>query len=197
MDAERELELSETLTAKQIRFCQEYMVDLNGTQAATRAGYSEDSANVISSQLLTKLNIREYVAELQKDAANSLKITKEKILSGGKMLSFYDIRNMFNENGNLKPIEDLDDTTAFAITSFEVEEQKYKITGDSDSIVTTQVKKVKFADRRGSLDLLNKMLGYYAPQVIQADITSKGESFVSAINILPPGSENIEIKENE
>jgi phage terminase small subunit len=46
------------LTLKQEMFCREYLVDLNGTQAAIRAGYSEDTAKEIASQNLTKLNIK-------------------------------------------------------------------------------------------------------------------------------------------
>jgi phage terminase small subunit len=46
------------LTPKQLAFCQEYVVDKNGTQAAIRAGYSENSANEQAAQLLAKLSIK-------------------------------------------------------------------------------------------------------------------------------------------
>lgn len=155
------LELEEQLTPKQIRFCQEYMVDLNGTQAAIRAGYSEDSAAAIASQNLIKLNIKDYISELQKDAANSLKITKEKVIAGLKMLSFYDPRKFFDENGNLKAIADLDDETAFALSSFEITEERG---GTGNQLVLAYTKKIKMNDRKGAMDMLNKMLGYYAPE---------------------------------
>ena len=47
------------LTAKQQRFCDEYLIDLNATQAAIRAGYSEKNARNIASENLAKPNIRE------------------------------------------------------------------------------------------------------------------------------------------
>lgn len=50
------------LTEKQKRFCDEYLIDLNATQAAIRAGYSEKTANVIGCENLTKPNIQEYIA---------------------------------------------------------------------------------------------------------------------------------------
>lgn len=53
------------LNAKQEAFCQEYIVDFNATQAAIRAGYSEKTANRIGSQLLSKLDIKQRVAELR------------------------------------------------------------------------------------------------------------------------------------
>lgn len=54
------------LNAKQKRFCEEYLKDLNGTQAAIRAGYSVKSAAVIAVQNLIKLNIQEYIQERQR-----------------------------------------------------------------------------------------------------------------------------------
>lgn len=153
--------IKEKMTAKQVKFCQEYLIDLNGTQAAIRSGYSEETANVIASQNLTKLNIQAYIAELQEEAANSLKITKEKVLQGLKMLSFYDPRKFFDENGNLKAIADLDDETAFALSSFEITEERG---GTGNQLVLAYTKKIKMNDRKGAIDMLNKMLGYYAPE---------------------------------
>ena len=49
------------MTAKQQRFCDEYLLDMNATQAAIRAGYSEKSARVIAAENLTKPNIKAYV----------------------------------------------------------------------------------------------------------------------------------------
>ncbi len=49
------------MTAKQIRFCDEYLIDLNATQAAIRAGYSEKTARKIGSENLSKPDIREYI----------------------------------------------------------------------------------------------------------------------------------------
>ena len=59
------------LTEKQKRFCDEYLVDLNGTQAAIRAGYSKKSARFIGSDHLTKPNIRAYIDKRLEDAAMS------------------------------------------------------------------------------------------------------------------------------
>ncbi|MGN1318413.1 MAG: terminase small subunit [Lachnospirales bacterium] len=53
------------LTAKQKRFCEEYIIDCNATQAAIRAGYSELSARQMGTENLSKPSIREYISELQ------------------------------------------------------------------------------------------------------------------------------------
>ncbi len=53
------------LTEKQKRFCEEYLVDLNATQAAIRAGYSKKSAYSIGEENLKKPKIRNYICELK------------------------------------------------------------------------------------------------------------------------------------
>ena len=51
------------MTPKQKRFCDEYLIDCNATQAAIRAGYSEKTAKVIGAENLTKPDIRAYIDE--------------------------------------------------------------------------------------------------------------------------------------
>lgn len=53
------------LNKKQASFCREYVIDYNGTQACIRAGYTASCANVTASKLLTKTNIKAYIAELE------------------------------------------------------------------------------------------------------------------------------------
>lgn len=53
------------MTPKQKKFCVEYLIDLNATQAAIRAGYSKKTANRIANQLLSKLDIRNYIKDLR------------------------------------------------------------------------------------------------------------------------------------
>jgi len=68
------------LTAKQETFCQEYLVDLNATQASIRAGYSEKSANIIACENLAKPNIQERISELQVERAERTRIDADWVL---------------------------------------------------------------------------------------------------------------------
>lgn len=68
------------LTPKQERFCQEYVIDLNGTQAAIRAGYSENCAKEQASDLLTKPNIQGFIKELQEKIGKRLEITSDMVV---------------------------------------------------------------------------------------------------------------------
>lgn len=70
------------LTDKQERFCQEYLVDLNATQAAIRAGYSAKTAQEQSSRLLSNVMVQRRVDELKLARSQSTGITAERVLTG-------------------------------------------------------------------------------------------------------------------
>ncbi len=72
------------LTPKQARFVEEYLLDLNATQAAIRAGYSKKTANEQGAQLLAKLSIREAVAEAQAIRSKRTEITQDEVIQGLK-----------------------------------------------------------------------------------------------------------------
>ena len=68
------------LNEKQKQFCEEYIIDLNGTQAAIRAGYSEKTANRIASELLSKLDIQEYICELNNKRSERVKYSQDELM---------------------------------------------------------------------------------------------------------------------
>lgn len=72
------------LNAKQLRFCEEYIVDLNATQAAIRAGYSEKSAKAQGCRLLTYEDVSRTVARLQQERSHATGITAAYVLEGLK-----------------------------------------------------------------------------------------------------------------
>lgn len=70
------------LTSKQKRFCEEYIIDCNATQAAIRAGYSERTANEQGARLLAKVSIQEYVKELLE------KVKSDKIAEATEVMEY-------------------------------------------------------------------------------------------------------------
>lgn len=70
------------LTAKQSRFVDEYLVDLNGTQAAIRSGYSAKTANTKAAQLLAKVNIQQAIQERMNRRSERTGITSDFVLNG-------------------------------------------------------------------------------------------------------------------
>lgn len=68
------------MTAKQKRFCDEYLIDLNATQAAIRAGYSKKTAQVISAENMTKPAIKEYIEQRMKEKEDELIADQNEVL---------------------------------------------------------------------------------------------------------------------
>lgn len=75
------------LTEKQEAFIREYIIDLNATQAAIRAGYSEKTATEQGSRLLTNVKVRARIEELQNERAEKLKLNAEWVLNRLKEIS--------------------------------------------------------------------------------------------------------------
>lgn len=150
------------LTDKQIRFCDEYLIDLNATQAAIRAGYSKKTADVQAARLLVNVKVSQHLQKKREVVSNKLEITLDMILEGYRKLAFYDARKFYNEAGELLKITDLDDETAFALAGFEVSEDKDFVKGTNTVVGYT--KKIKMSERKSALDSLCKVLGYNAPE---------------------------------
>lgn len=77
-----------SLTAKQKRFCDEYLIDLNATQAAIRAGYSPKTAEQTASRLLRNVKVQEYIAKRQKELSRSTEITQERVIKELALIAF-------------------------------------------------------------------------------------------------------------
>lgn len=78
------------LTEKQKRFCEEYLIDLNATQAAKRAGYSEKTAFSIGVENLKKPLIQEYLQDLMKYRSERTGVTAEKVIEELEKIAFSD-----------------------------------------------------------------------------------------------------------
>jgi phage terminase small subunit len=146
------------LTPKQQRFVQEYLKDLNATQAAIRAGYSARNADKIGPELLGKTRVAQAIQEAQAKLAAKLEATVERIVGEYAKIAFLDPRKFFATDGSLKPIVELDADVAAALASFEQDEH-WKGTADDGHEVTT--KRIRFADKLRGLDALAKHLGIF------------------------------------
>ena len=107
------------LTDKQEKFCQEYIIDLNGTQAAIRAGYSQKTAQAISTENLSKPLIQNYLASLKKSASERTQITSDMVLRELGIVAFIDLRKFYGEDGRLLAVSDLPDDAAASLGGIE------------------------------------------------------------------------------
>lgn len=137
------------LTAKQERFVAEYLIDLNATQAAIRAGYSEKSAHVIGPENLGKPIIAAAIAEAQAKRSERTQITQDMVLAEIARIGFSDLRKAVSWSGQtvtLKHSEELDDDTAAAV---------------SEVALTQSGLRIKMHDKLSALEKLGKHLGMF------------------------------------
>jgi len=149
-----------TLTPKRIRFCQEYVIDLNGRQAAIRAGYSEKTAKSSACELLQIDVVQQEIQRLQSEKASELNISQERVLKELARIAFFDIRKLYDDDGNLKEPHDLDEDTARAIAAIEVTQ-----VGSQRDPVEQFLKKIRTIDKTKCLELLGKHLGMFVDRV--------------------------------
>jgi phage terminase small subunit len=165
------------LSAKQQRFIEEYLIDLNGTQAAIRAGYSVKTADRMASENLRKPDIQKALQEKQAARAERTQITQDKVLVEIARLAFNDPRRAFDGNGNLLSIQDWPDEVAAAISSIKVTEVK---TGDSE--IETSLKEIKFWDKGAAQEKLCKHLGMYEKDNTQSQQAAASIAAAAAIS---------------
>lgn len=150
-----------SLTDKQQRFVEEYLIDLNGTQAALRAGYSPRTANEQAAQLLAKLSIQEAVQEAQAKRSQRVQIDQDWVLKRLAAIADCDIRNLvsWDEGGTtFTPSKDLEWKDAYTVTEVILKETIKQDEGGSE-LVLNREKKLKQADKKGALDSIAKHLG--------------------------------------
>jgi phage terminase small subunit len=149
------------VNAKHARFVAEYRKDLNATQAAIRAGYSQKTARQQASDLLAKPDIQAAVAEKTAAALEKAELTADRVLEELRRLAFADIRGLFDERGNLRPLHELSAEQAAAVASFEVVKQN--IYADDGKVDT--VHKLKVYDKTKALDMLAKHFGLLTEKI--------------------------------
>lgn len=149
-------QLQKPLSKKHRAFIHEYLVDLNATQAAIRAGYSAKTAVVQGPRLLGDARINLAIQEAQSKRLHKLELKAENVLAEIMRLAFTDARKLFREDGTLKPPQEWDDATAAAVAGVDVVEMGAS-KGAGPSLLYT--KKVKLWDKRASLELLCRNLG--------------------------------------
>lgn len=151
------------LNAKQTKFVNEYLKDLNATQAAIRAGYSKKTAQMQSARLMSNVMVREVLSQKMDKRSARTEISADRVLLELSRLAFLDVRKAFNKDGSLKAIGDLDDDTAAAVAGLDIVESN--ASGEKSGAL----KKIKLSDKKGALELIMRHLGMLTP-VAQTDV---------------------------
>lgn len=158
------------LTEKQQRFVDEYLIDLNATQAAIRAGYSVKTANEQGCQLLAKLSIQQAISEAMAERSKRTGINQDRIVLELAKIAFVNANDLINpEDASIRPGATQDDLAC--IQSVKVK-QSFSDKGDSTE------REIRLNDKLKALELLGKHLGMWNDKLdlnVTAPIVISGE----------------------
>lgn len=157
------------LTPKQQRFVEEYIIDLNATQAAIRAGYSERTAESAASRLLRNVKVATAVAEAKAARSARTQITQDRVLEELARIGFSDALRHYvmGDDGRLCLADDAPEGASAAVSSVKRKVRTYT-DADGNEETTTEVD-FKLWDKNTALANLGKHLGLFVDRV---DVTS-------------------------
>lgn len=144
--------MADTITAKQKRFCEEYVIDLNGTQAAIRAGYSKKTANEQAARLLAYASIKNYISELKAVKFQENKITAQRVIDELVKIGLANVQDFVNGGNNVLELKNLDADKTAAVSSV-----KTTINENTGSITT----ELKFHNKVSALEMLGRHFGIF------------------------------------
>lgn len=142
------------MTQKQKRFIEEYLIDLNATQAAIRAGYSPDTAKAIGSENLTKPDIRAQIDRAMAERSKRTGVNAERVVQELAKIAFVNAAEVIDPKTATVKEDALPEDTA-AIQSVKVK------TFGEDGLE----REIKMADKIKALELLGKHLGMFQNNV--------------------------------
>lgn len=145
------------LNAKQQRFVEEYLIDLNATQAAIRAGYSVKTAKEIGCENLTKPNIQEAIDKLMAERSKRTGVNQDRVIQELARIAFVNPQNVINaDDGSVRA--DASDDDLACIQSVKVK----TMSGDKGY---SEEREVRLNDKMKALELLGKHLGMFKDKV--------------------------------
>ena len=143
------------LSCRQKRFIDEYLIDLNGTQAALRVGYAKSGARFAASRLLRHPIVIDAIAHEMQEREQRTQITQDRVLQELARIAFFDIRSLYREDGTLKNPAELDDDAAAVLSGMDVVETA----SGRRRRVSVSVKKARTVDKNTALTNVMRHLG--------------------------------------
>ena len=141
------------MTKKQKRFVEEYLIDLNATQAAIRAGYSPATAKEIGCENLTKPNIAAAVSQAMAERSRRTGINQDRVLQELARIGFAKITDVVDpETAKIRP--DASDDDLACIQSIKIKPNEFGTE-----------REVKMYDKKSALVDLGKHLGLFKDKV--------------------------------
>jgi phage terminase small subunit len=145
------------LTPKQKRFVDEYLVDLNASQSAIRAGFSPRTARFIGYRLLTMPQIKEAIGVAQQDLSRRTEVTQERVIAELATIAFSNIGDIVSWGPDGVSVKSADELSPEVMASVA---DVSKSGGKEGGMV-----RVKLYDKLKALELLGKHLGLFVEKV--------------------------------
>ena len=155
-----------SLTNKQKAFVREYLIDLNGTQAALRAGYKKDSAAVVGCENLKKPNIQQAIQEEMSKREERTRVTQDKVVKELAKIAFSNMRSFVEWGPNsvkLKESSQISDDDSACVSEVTQSATQY-----GNTI------KLKLHDKKAALELLGRHLGMFSDVIKNVHIGDGG-----------------------
>lgn len=154
------------MSPKHRLFCMEYVRSSgNGVEACKNAGYSVQSSSVTCRELLKRPDLQKYIKALQEDLAFRIGVSAEDIAREYKKIGFSNIKDLFDENGRMKTVDEYDEDAGAAVSEYQVIDTKYG-----------EKRVVKRFDKIKALQNLSRMLG------VEGEVQVKvNEDFTNAV----------------
>lgn len=151
-------QIKRKLTPKKQLFADEYLIDLNATQAAIRAGYSEKTAHSQGPRLLEDVEVAEAIRLAQAARTEQVKIDAGYVLSRLGEIDQMDALDILADDGTVKPIREWPKVWRQMISGLDVMEIAH---GDENKRLAV-VKKIKWPDKIKNLELIGRHVGVQA-----------------------------------
>ena len=144
------------MTEKQKIFADEYLIDLNATQAAIRAGYSAKTANEQGARLLVNVSIQKAISRAMTARSNRTNISQERVVNELAKIAFLNIADLIDQHGNLKENVSRDDMAGIEWIRSKGIETENGYVRETEFRVTSKLK---------ALELLGRHLGMFTDRV--------------------------------
>lgn len=142
----------DNLTVKQRMFVEEYLIDLNATQAAIRAGYSAKTADQQGSRMLANVKVQQAISERMAERSKRTGVNQDRVVLELAKIAFVRMTDVVDSNGRIRSDAAPDDLSC-------IESIKYK---ESDNEYGGSVEReVKIGSKLKALELLGKHLGMW------------------------------------
>nr|DAL13915.1 MAG TPA_asm: Terminase small subunit [Caudoviricetes sp.] len=147
------------LTDKQEMFCREYLIDLNATQAAIRAGYSDNTARKIGSENLTKPDIAQRIIDLKSERNERVEVNADYVLRRLVEIDEMDVLDILKDDGGLKMVHEWPKVWRTTLSGLNI---LTTVTNFDETTMENILKKIKWPDKVKNLELLGKHISVMA-----------------------------------